>query len=115
MCCLSLRTVPLLRCAARHCQIRIWASNIEIKQGPQTEHEICSKSKTGKKVIFFMTVTAQLWDGGAGGFTADGRDKERAAGCSLIEKVWLKVVSACCSFPQFNYRWNCWELCCSER
>lgn len=38
---------------------------------------------------------------------SESRDKERPAGCSLIEKVWLNVVSACCSLSQFNYRLHC--------
>lgn len=67
MCCLSLRTVPLLRCAARHCQIRIWASNIEIKQAHRQNMKSEANLKQAKRSFFFMTATAQLWDGGAGG------------------------------------------------
>lgn len=93
----------------------IQASEHRNKPGPQTEHEICSKSKMGKKGHFFHdSMSLHSWGRGELGFTAEGGDKERPAGCSLTEIVWLKVVSACCSLSQFNYRLNCWRLCRSE-
>lgn len=89
--------------------------NIEINQAHRQNMKICSKSKTGEKGHFFHdSMSSHSRGRGEPGFTAEGRDEERPEGCSLTEEVWLRVVSACCSLSQFNYRLNCWGLCCSE-
>lgn len=76
--------------------------NIEIKQAHRQNIKSAANLKWAKKAIYFMTVCHRT--DGEGGLTAEGKDKERPEGCSLTESVWFKVVSACCSLSQFNYR-----------